>query len=171
MTNSQRLATVRARLLRWLSDENPTQHSSSPTTNPIVSESILVRDGFYCGRRFNLSDHRAVWFLEEDELKIYSADGVLQCVLPSSEISQTPGSDIDSAVSDEQEADEQQSDEQEAVTVESSVDDERIDSDQSNADDNREGDEPVEENRDESGQVISIQIQPQEDQSSIRRAA
>ena len=40
-----------------------------------LEETILIRDGFYCGRRFRVDGHQAVWFCEENELKIYDADG------------------------------------------------------------------------------------------------
>ncbi len=99
MTNSQRLATVRDRLIRWLADQrdenSPTGDKPARGENSeggpqdrqhIVSESILIRDGFYCGRRFDLGNHRAVWFLEEDELKVYDDAGKLVCVLSGEEI-------------------------------------------------------------------------------------
>lgn len=90
MTNSQRLATVRDRLIRWIADHSSQADADgSPETHmsSILSESILIRDGFYCGRRFNLGSHRAVWFFEEDALKIYAAGGELACVLEREEIS------------------------------------------------------------------------------------
>ena len=34
-------------------------------------ESILIRKGSYCGRRFEADGAFAVWFLEEDEVKFY----------------------------------------------------------------------------------------------------
>ena len=40
-----------------------------------LEEMILIRDGFYCGRRFRVDGHQAVWFCEENELKIYDGDG------------------------------------------------------------------------------------------------
>ena len=33
-------------------------------------ETILVRDGYYCGRCFICGDYKAVWFIEEQLLKI-----------------------------------------------------------------------------------------------------
>jgi hypothetical protein len=35
------------------------------------SESILIRDGYYCGRSFSCSGMRAVWFIEENLLKFF----------------------------------------------------------------------------------------------------
>lgn len=40
-----------------------------------VRETILVRGGAYCGRRFETPDAHAVWFVEENQLKFYCGDG------------------------------------------------------------------------------------------------
>lgn len=40
-----------------------------------LCESLLIRDGYFCGRRFEMDGFCAVWFVEEDELKIYDRDG------------------------------------------------------------------------------------------------
>lgn len=53
-----------------------------------MSESILIRDGFFCGRRFRGSTHRAVWFTEEDELKVHRADGTWVATLGGDAIDQ-----------------------------------------------------------------------------------
>lgn len=42
-----------------------------------MCESLLIRDGFFCGRRFEMDGLCAVWFVEEDELKVYDRDGAL----------------------------------------------------------------------------------------------
>ena len=42
-----------------------------------MSESLLIRDGYFCGRRFEMDGLCAVWFVEEDELKVYDRDGAL----------------------------------------------------------------------------------------------
>ena len=36
-----------------------------------VCETILIRDGYYCGRCFTCGDLRAVWFLEENVIKFF----------------------------------------------------------------------------------------------------
>lgn len=75
MTNSQRLAAVRARLQQWY-----TRQHGEEAEPPAIVEAILIRDGFYCGRKFNFGDYRAVWFLEEEQVKIHRADGaVVEC--------------------------------------------------------------------------------------------
>ena len=39
------------------------------------SETILVRDSLYCGRRFGCSGWRAVWFVEERIVKFFDPAG------------------------------------------------------------------------------------------------
>jgi hypothetical protein len=53
------------------------QHSGRQADE--ITEKILVRDGFYCGRCFNFSDYRAVWFVEEGQVKFYGPDGYFFC--------------------------------------------------------------------------------------------
>ena len=51
-----------------------------------LRESILIRDGAYCGRRYESSQGHAIWFLEEDQLKFYRPDGsVLRVLEPAVE--------------------------------------------------------------------------------------
>lgn len=38
-------------------------------------ETILIRDGHYCGRRFECDGFCAVWFVEENQVKFYERDG------------------------------------------------------------------------------------------------
>jgi hypothetical protein len=37
-------------------------------------ETILIREGYYCGRCFSCGQFRAVWFLEENLIKFFSRD-------------------------------------------------------------------------------------------------
>lgn len=42
------------------------------------AETLLIRGGHYCGRRFTAPSGRtAIWFIEEDELKLYDVQGEL----------------------------------------------------------------------------------------------
>lgn len=43
-----------------------------------VHESILIQDGFYCGRKFSRDGYVMVWFVEEQQVKIYSPQGALK---------------------------------------------------------------------------------------------
>lgn len=54
--------------------------------NRPFQESILIRDGYYCGRRFDAGSLEAVWFLEEDQVKISDVLGTVLCVLRGSEV-------------------------------------------------------------------------------------
>lgn len=40
-----------------------------------VRETILIRDGYYCGRRYECDGLQAIWFIEENQLKFHSQDG------------------------------------------------------------------------------------------------
>jgi hypothetical protein len=105
MTNSQRLSAVRRRLLQWLHEPSCSEDGDPRLPNPqspsghgaaIRSESILIRDGFYCGHKFDVGDVHAVWFIEEDELKIFSADGRWLASLVGSQIDDQRGDADDS---------------------------------------------------------------------------
>jgi hypothetical protein len=101
MTNSQRLSNVRNALNRWLESDAGQGDRITPG-----SESIVIRGGFYCGRRFNAQSHHALWFLEEDELKIFDSAGQLVCTMHSSEIDRWAGQDeIESAPAAESSSD------------------------------------------------------------------
>jgi hypothetical protein len=50
-----------------------------------MCESLLIRDGFFCGRKFELDGMQAVWFVEEHEVKIHDRDGK---VLASDDVGQ-----------------------------------------------------------------------------------
>jgi hypothetical protein len=51
-----------------------------------ATEHILLRDDLYCGRRFQADGLQAIWFIEENEIKIYAKDGTVARVLSPSEI-------------------------------------------------------------------------------------
>jgi hypothetical protein len=40
-----------------------------------VRETMLIRNGNYCGHKFHMGPFQAVWFIEEDELKFSGAEG------------------------------------------------------------------------------------------------
>lgn len=97
MANSQRLATVRSAIEGYLAsqadqpgsdsgDDGLSGDDGSSIDCVITTESILIRDEHYCGRRFSTTTHRAVWFIEEDQVKIYTTDQRLCCVLNTDEI-------------------------------------------------------------------------------------
>jgi hypothetical protein len=41
----------------------------------VPRESVLIRDGYFCGRRFESDGLQAVWFAEEGEIKFYDRSG------------------------------------------------------------------------------------------------
>ena len=62
---AERLQIIRDYLVAEYSPEEP------PT------ESFVIADEHYVGRTFRWTDHRAVWFHEADELKVYGPEGHL----------------------------------------------------------------------------------------------
>ena len=53
----------------------------------ILKETFLIRDNFYCGRSFETETLRAVWFHEENELKVHDREsGSLVRVLRGDDI-------------------------------------------------------------------------------------
>lgn len=70
----------RVRLLFQREISELTGHDGSPI------ETLLLRDGLYCGRRFELGEHQAVWFIEEDQVKFYGPRGELLRSLRASQI-------------------------------------------------------------------------------------
>ena len=57
-------------------------------TPAIEQETILIQDGHYCGRRFRGPMIEAVWFQEEEQIKLYDADGALLEVFSTEQIMQ-----------------------------------------------------------------------------------
>jgi hypothetical protein len=46
-----------------------------------LNEHILLRSDIYCGRRFLAEGLQAIWFVEEDQVKIHARDGAVARVL------------------------------------------------------------------------------------------
>lgn len=64
MTPAQRLDRVRQHLL-----------AMPQTGDAITGESIVIGQEMYLGRRFEMAEHRAIWFAEEDCVKVYRRGG------------------------------------------------------------------------------------------------
>ena len=52
-----------------------------------LCETILIREGFYCGRCFTCGDQRAIWFIEEQVIKFYGPSGEFVASLSTNELS------------------------------------------------------------------------------------
>ncbi len=73
--------TSRVHSIRQLIRETFFKLGSTSTAPP--REMLLIRDGNYCGHRFQCDELQAVWFFEENQLKFYGADGtVVKVVTP-----------------------------------------------------------------------------------------
>ena len=49
----------------------------SETADEQIRETLLVRGGMYCGRRFTVHGHILTWFAEENEVKLMGPNGRL----------------------------------------------------------------------------------------------
>ncbi len=55
--------------------------SLGTTPQQLKREALLIREGHYCGHRYESDELTAVWFLEEGEVKFFGRDGDLVLVL------------------------------------------------------------------------------------------
>lgn len=42
-----------------------------------IRETILIRQGLFCGRKFECDGFQVVWFVEENHIKIFGSEGRL----------------------------------------------------------------------------------------------
>lgn len=63
---SEQIHRTRQHVLRIFAEMNSQDTS--------LCETVLVRDGVYCGHRFTCDEFTAVWFFEENEIKVYDHD-------------------------------------------------------------------------------------------------
>jgi hypothetical protein len=70
MSHAQALAAVRGHVAEAFH-----QHRLADGSEP--RESILLKSGIYCGRRFEVGTGFAMWNYESDELKVYTINGKL----------------------------------------------------------------------------------------------
>jgi hypothetical protein len=64
-----------------------------PCGEAIEHESLLIRNGEYCGHRYQSEHLTAIWFLEENEIKFYDQAGHLLRVLCAERLAQQFRSD------------------------------------------------------------------------------
>ena len=64
--------------IRQLVHDTIVERGTGDTT---LVETLLMRNGHYCGRRFQCGEQAAVWFIEENEIKFYGENGVLAQVV------------------------------------------------------------------------------------------
>lgn len=55
-----------------------------------LKESLLMQNGTYCGHRFQRDDLHAVWFVDEDQIKFFHADGSLADKISASKLELFP---------------------------------------------------------------------------------
>ena len=67
MQHTRQLAAVRDVVLETFAEYT--------SDNSELYETVLIRDGFYCGRCFACGEVRAVWFAEDNLVKFYGENG------------------------------------------------------------------------------------------------
>ncbi len=60
------------------------RHGATPDVG--LRETLLIRHGAYCGHRFRHGEFEAVWFVEEDQIKLFAPDHSLIAVLRPSQL-------------------------------------------------------------------------------------
>lgn len=88
MTPSQQLARARTCVQICFADQQTQENQTSEGQDIEFRESIFICEGFYRGRRFRTPTVTAVWFAEEDELKIHSVTGVLLACLNAEDMAE-----------------------------------------------------------------------------------
>ena len=68
MGSSVRADTIRGQVRHIFQQHGVTEEAE-------MCESLLIRGGLFCGRRFELDGLSAIWFVEENELKVYDRGG------------------------------------------------------------------------------------------------
>ncbi len=53
-------------------------HNFGASEDVQTEETILISDGYYCGRRFRCDGFEAVWFIEENQIKFFDQDGTVR---------------------------------------------------------------------------------------------
>lgn len=74
MGNVQRLDRIRSLIRQTFSELGGLEDQT-------LRETMLIRNGFFCGRRFDQEGLQAVWFTEEDEIKFFDRSGSLARVI------------------------------------------------------------------------------------------
>ena len=75
-SHAQTLAVIRQRVC-----EAFRQHRLADGAEP--SESILLKGGIYCGRRFEVGTGYAIWNAQSDELNVFSISEKVLCTIPA----------------------------------------------------------------------------------------
>jgi hypothetical protein len=68
---------VQNRFLQMLADQGVVSADG-------IRETLLIRDGFYCGRKFSMEGYSLVWFVEEDQIKVFDKENALILSTPTS---------------------------------------------------------------------------------------
>ncbi len=60
-----------------------------------LRETLLIRDGLFCGRKFQCHGYSVVWFMEENEIKFFGPTGqLLRATTPEQCVSMEPPTQV-----------------------------------------------------------------------------
>jgi len=45
--------------------------------SPLLEETVLIRNGYFCGRRYHCNGFHAIWFVEENQVKVFDQQGTI----------------------------------------------------------------------------------------------
>ena len=99
MTNSQRQSMARRCFLHWIGEQGGSESALAPQNDLrketdvsnqdlILREGMVIREDYFLGRRFVTESFNAIWFIEEDQLKIFDDSGKVLQVMQREEINQ-----------------------------------------------------------------------------------
>jgi hypothetical protein len=60
------------------------RHSGAEPPSAML-ETTLIRDGSYCGRRFSLMGYALIWFIDEQQIKLFGQNGSLLKSIPAAD--------------------------------------------------------------------------------------
>ena len=81
MTPSQKLSRARNCVLTFCQERFPGETIE-------LRDSVFICDEFYRGRRFRCDQISAVWFMEEDQVKIHAPDGTCLATWDANELAE-----------------------------------------------------------------------------------
>jgi hypothetical protein len=70
--------SLRTALVNFLNQSAPETISLHGDSEEfLIKESLMLKQGMYCGRKFTAQNHQLVWFIEENQIKLNDAQGQL----------------------------------------------------------------------------------------------
>jgi hypothetical protein len=75
------MSSTQAELVRK-SFRNFVFRNGGDESSSLMLETTLIRDGAYCGRKFSLFGYSIIWFIDEQQIKLFDQNGSLLQSMP-----------------------------------------------------------------------------------------